>query len=620
MTLNEFLKRKKVIDNVYLPTLLVILILTYLMRYYWQYPIHFMTLLRFNLVLTGSYILLHYFIERSGMGEGYVRGFTALSILLMLFQITVTIHYLGGVECFILFLLYIFPCSAAGILYSRWYSVPVAFVSAGLLAALYLLEDTALTEYLISMGLPQIFGKIFEKLSIPHYPVFGLELSRRAVFVIILSYFFGFLTFTVVVQILDYLYSLTYSMESHIKGREKLINLSPLHAPVGFMAGYRSDYKPLYMNKTIMDIFGLAAGETEGKDLFSIFTFEPAASNLIRRHIEKAEALDLPAVPVALRDGATTFFQIKLGFFNYPTLSGEEGLFLITMNNITEELRLSNLITNSRDVMVLIDASGKVNFYNRAAEEVFPDLLKGMPFKQILSGAGTLPEDESSAILDGKTVDGKLQLNEKLFLFSSSLLRDITGIELGILFSLRDITREELFYNLSIKDELTGLYNRRFFFETLEKEIAQAQRYGKPLSIAILDIDHFKKINDTYGHHAGDVILREFAGAISTEIRKATVVGRIGGEEFSIYIPFTDAAGAFKFCDKVRQRVQDLQTVVEGTVISITCSIGITGYVKGDTVKDFIGRADAALYEAKRSGRNRVIAHPALLSLCMDNL
>lgn len=605
--LQEFLKRKKLIDSLWLGGILSLHILAWAMWRLMQFNIPFMTLLKVNLPLVAFYILLQLFIERAGGGVAYIRKLTLFSLFIMLIQITATIHLLGGSEGFLFFSLYLLPIVAAGLLFSGWYAILSAFLSAGLLASLYLLEDPSFVLYLVNMGLPRIFADIFARIRIPDYEIFGFELAPEVMLYILLAYFFVFLAVAAHSQFLDYLYGLTVSMEKDIRGREDIINASLFNAPVGFVVGYGSNYNSIYLNKRIMDLFGFTEEEVKNKNIFSIFCFGPYAAEFIKKTIAKREPVELTAVPIATRNGRKAFFQISLSFFKYTAPEGEEGLFLLAMNNITEELRMAGIITNSRDATILIDSSGKVNFYNRAAMEAFPDLLKGMPLKQILSAARAFSADISAAILKGDTVDGKVSLKGKSFLFSSSLLKDVTGIELGILFSLKDITREEVFYNLSMRDELTGVYNRRYFFEVMEKELAQAQRYPKRLSLAVMDIDFFKKVNDTYGHNAGDHVLKTFARTISIALRKADIFARVGGEEFSLYMPFTDLDGAENICSRIRREVEGLSITFEGNAIPVTCSIGVAEYAKEEGITQLTAKADAALYEAKNCGRNRVV-------------
>jgi diguanylate cyclase (GGDEF)-like protein len=163
----------------------------------------------------------------------------------------------------------------------------------------------------------------------------------------------------------------------------------------------------------------------------------------------------------------------------------------------------------------------------------------------------------------------------------------------------------EEIYRLTTVDGLTQVYNKRYLLETLDREISRAHRYGRPLSLIMFDIDHFKKINDTYGHLAGDHVLKEMAGAIKSRIRREDIMGRYGGEEFVIALPEIDNYNAMIFAEKIRRLVEKHQFIFEDVQIPVTISIGISSAWEDlENPEDFIKEADANLYRAKNSGRN----------------
>ncbi|MCP4196667.1 MAG: GGDEF domain-containing protein [Proteobacteria bacterium] len=165
----------------------------------------------------------------------------------------------------------------------------------------------------------------------------------------------------------------------------------------------------------------------------------------------------------------------------------------------------------------------------------------------------------------------------------------------------------EEIYQMTIKDGLTGIYNKRFFLDALDKEISRAQRYDRDLSMLMLDLDHFKNINDTYGHLAGDYVLQVVARLISTRARREEVFCRYGGEEFAILLPETANAGALKLAEQIRKLVGSHTFIFEGEEINLTVSIGVSATLSGDlSVDEFIKMADAQLYKAKLDGRNCV--------------
>jgi len=163
---------------------------------------------------------------------------------------------------------------------------------------------------------------------------------------------------------------------------------------------------------------------------------------------------------------------------------------------------------------------------------------------------------------------------------------------------------------LSLTDELTGLPNRRAFMRRLEDEVSRVQRHGAPLSLVIMDLDFFKKINDQRGHAAGDAVLRHYARGVLSIFRHHDLVARYGGEEFAVLLPNTDQSGVLRALEKVRRRLTDVSVQLNEEGISLpTFSAGVAEYSPGETAHSFIERADAALYTAKRNGRDRVEVH-----------
>jgi diguanylate cyclase (GGDEF)-like protein len=170
---------------------------------------------------------------------------------------------------------------------------------------------------------------------------------------------------------------------------------------------------------------------------------------------------------------------------------------------------------------------------------------------------------------------------------------------------------------LANTDSLTGLYNRRSFQERLEQEVDRAMRYHRPLSLIMIDVDHFKQYNDTYGHLQGDNILVEVAHTLKTLSRTSDIVARYGGEEFALILPETDKANAEILGRRLREYVE--QHPFPGTehlpTKALTISVGIASYTPPDTKEALIEAADVALYHAKREGRNRVVVWQRSMTL-----
>jgi len=159
----------------------------------------------------------------------------------------------------------------------------------------------------------------------------------------------------------------------------------------------------------------------------------------------------------------------------------------------------------------------------------------------------------------------------------------------------------------AVLDPLTGVYNKKEILNFLEKLLANYIRYKKdPFSVMMLDIDFFKKINDTYGHLAGDFILKEFVKIIQKIIRHSDILGRFGGEEFIVLLPNTKVSGALRLAQRIKEEVEKNSFKFGNKDIKITTSIGITSASLNDSVESLLERVDEALYDAKKKGRNRI--------------
>ena len=215
------------------------------------------------------------------------------------------------------------------------------------------------------------------------------------------------------------------------------------------------------------------------------------------------------------------------------------------------------------------------------------------------------PMYNAAEVLQGRVIvahdvtDRKI-LEDSLKQANTSLRTQLAEIE-----SLRAMLQEQ-----AIRDPLTGAFNRRFFAETLDKEVMRAVRESKPISVIILDLDFFKRFNDTYGHKCGDVILQALANFLTQNIRGGDILCRYGGEEFVILMPATAPEVALERAEVLRARYEVLVTEYRGQLLSATFSAGVAGYpahgADGDSI---LFAADQALYQSKRDGRNRVSLH-----------
>lgn len=191
--------------------------------------------------------------------------------------------------------------------------------------------------------------------------------------------------------------------------------------------------------------------------------------------------------------------------------------------------------------------------------------------------------------------------------YLSLLFRAFTARSVSFHHSMVEANRQ--LADMATRDPLTGVLNARGYYAASDRLINLSLRGGKPFSVLFIDLDHFKKINDTHGHEAGDIVLREIAGCLKRNSRESDLVGRIGGEEFSVFLPDTDLSGATRLAEKLRADIEARMPETPAGQLRVTASIGVAQSSHGNkTIADIQRQADQAMYEAKRQGRNRVTA------------
>lgn len=264
------------------------------------------------------------------------------------------------------------------------------------------------------------------------------------------------------------------------------------------------------------------------------------------------------------------------------------------------------------------DARGVVQSCNREFRQLFKD------GDSVTYGPGPLPgfpvEDMNSdhALLNGSLRHTSFeatistQNGEREALVMKSAYLDEDGHPVGIIGVLTDITDRKVMEGelrrLATVDPLTGAHNRRHFLGVATSELERSQRYGHPMTVIMMDIDHFKRINDTHGHAVGDDALKATVNACLHELRDTDTLGRLGGEEFAILLPETPIHGGIEVAERLRLAMAALRTPLpNGDMLAFTCSLGVAVHEPGDAdFASILARADGALYRAKSGGRNRV--------------
>lgn len=287
----------------------------------------------------------------------------------------------------------------------------------------------------------------------------------------------------------------------------------------------------------------------------------------------------------------------------------------IFVSNENGELNMNNLVSsiiNEDDIREIIEILIKKGIIQYISKHHIPYCLKLEDEAISVTGKKVIDINSIAVfpiLYQGNIMGYFILFSELKDAFNSNIISAIETcmIQLGV--SLANAQRYEITEELSFKDPLTKLFNRRYFETKLENEFARCMRYGRESSVCMIDIDHFKKINDTYGHQSGDAILRQLAEIIQSSIRKSDVAARYGGEEFIILMTESSPDKAYIAAERIRKKVEEHAFVidVDPGYIHITVSIGIAGFVSYMATKeDLVEQADRALYSAKQTGRNKV--------------
>ncbi|MCE1225233.1 MAG: diguanylate cyclase [Geobacteraceae bacterium] len=322
-------------------------------------------------------------------------------------------------------------------------------------------------------------------------------------------------------------------------------------------------------------------------------------------------------------EGLYSSYRANLLLFSMMVLFGGTALylFLSSMQTVLEqEQRLALITSNIADGVYVMDKEGRITFSNHRATEILGftqqelsgtiahdlfhrhdganhTLLEECPIYQVIQTRGRYEGEEQFINKAGSLLTVQVA--------SQPMLKG--GRVVGSVTVFRDITEQKLLEEqlrlMSVTDPLTGVYNRRFLQETLLKELYRAERHGDPFSLIMLDLDHFKRINDSYGHEAGDRVLRHVVTLIQKRIRSSDCLARWGGEEFMLLLPHTPLAAANALAETL---LLDLREAEVSGIGRVSASFGVTTGQPGDTVERLEQRADALMYAAKQAGRNCV--------------
>ncbi len=322
----------------------------------------------------------------------------------------------------------------------------------------------------------------------------------------------------------------------------------------------------------------------------------------------------LKAIEGSIKNSISIFRNTNIEDFLYKYVSSAENILQITVIDRTGHV----VVSSNRSII------GKRFDMSRLKRKQIVE-LEGRPVYRMLTDGSVFGGDKNKQLI--LLIDAAPYKENEHRLLQTALITSIIALLIA-LFIARAIYRSAIRQSkeekerlerlvkertheielLSKTDSLTGLWNRGYLEEMLEIEFKRARRYRHDVSIAVVDLDHFKQINDTYGHMAGDEVLRQVSGHIKSCIRETDFVGRYGGEEIVVILPETDIKTARAIAEKIRETIEAHPVRFEGRSIKVTSSIGVSNLrPEHEDYHEVFSEADEALYEAKESGRNRVV-------------
>lgn len=421
-------------------------------------------------------------------------------------------------------------------------------------------------------------------------------------------------------------------------GQEKLIKYRIFFEKACDAKFIIKDYQCIECNLKALEMFKCSQDEIIGN---TFFDFSPE----IQPDGSKSETKAKEIVNLALEgkpqvfewlhlrsDGTLFYSEIAL---NRIELSGECFL-LATLRDIThrkktekeilkEKIKAEQYLNLAGTMIVVLDIYGNVSFINRKGCEVLGYNQKELIDRNWIEMVIPLKEKKKTRKIFSKILNGQMGCFRKIenskvvrkngelriISWTNNLLKDEQGNIIGILRSGIDITRrkelEQQLIKLATIDPLTGAYNRYSFLEKAQVKLNNSLRHKKDFTFLMLDIDNFKQINDNYGHHIGDEVLKAMVRECKALLRKTDIFGRIGGEEFGIALIETDAKKGLRVAERLRKNLAKLKIKTEKNPIYFTVSIGLATLLEGEnSIEQIMKRADKALYEAKNNGRNCV--------------
>ncbi len=318
----------------------------------------------------------------------------------------------------------------------------------------------------------------------------------------------------------------------------------------------------------------------------------PAAVNII--YIAGLSPLGLDLTPFGLSISAICFY---IALFRYDFLELKEIVKDVAFSEISEGI-------------IVIDDKYRLIDFNKACKQIFEWLdLKNIGTDVSRFKEGRLLLEQHDDLFEMKLVNKNTQ---KYYEFRKTVLTE-NNKNVGYVYFIQDVSKQkemiQVLNDMANYDSMTQIYNRRRLMEEAEMALLQSRRFGYHISFLMIDIDHFKMVNDRYGHLAGDEVLKTLVNVCKDRIRRTDILGRFGGEEFLIIMPDTSRENVIKVAEEIRETMENTRTFFGDSTVMVTISIGISAVQIMDdnySVDKLINNADIALYKAKNGGRNRI--------------
>ncbi len=415
--------------------------------------------------------------------------------------------------------------------------------------------------------------------------------------------------------------------EQLLRQREQDFMTIVEYSPIAMVVGKGPDEEVIVMNQRFTELFGYTKEEIPSITYWWKLAYpeekyrteiQSEWTRRVRNAIQKQNAIEPMETTVTCKDGSKRYVR-----FSFASIGSKH---IITCDDLTarkememelqaSETRYRTILETVKDIIFTLKQDGTISSLSPSFRQItgwLPEEWIGKHFVPIVH-----PDDQVrmleffERLLSGESIDAvELRILTKSGAYIDSEVNSVASTyddSVTIFGILRDITErkraEEQIRFFATTDSLTGIANRREFTRIMESEIDRVKRYGSPLSLIMYDLDHFKRVNDTFGHDVGDEVLKTVSRLVRENIRSIDVQGRWGGEDFMVLLPQTDMITANKVAEKLRQIIEQYQFDKAGQV---TASFGITQFAPQDDIDSLAKRADEALYRAKTSGRNRV--------------